>query len=253
MKKLFTLVAILFSSLSFASDIDHCEQMVPFGFPTVKVEQTEDLCRIAYFVKHDNTNKVPTYSAEYLEHEAVNTDGVTRVDAFKPDPDLAPSVRAELSDYSGKGYDRGHMTPFEDLHANTAMALQSFYLSNMVPQDAKLNRGLWRSIEMKTRVWATQSKDGLYVITGPVFDGATKKIGNGVGVPTHIFKVLIDKSSNQGIAFLVPNNTPPKNVKLENYIVTITDVENASGINFTPELSDPAKLAWKKQIGTQFK
>jgi endonuclease G len=198
------LVSLLVSSTSYAAP-SHCDQLVAYGYPQSATSlDTTQLCRIAYTVNHDNTRKTPIYSAELLLKENSSGDN-PRVNAFKADPDLHPTQRAELRDYS-KAYDRGHMTPFEDAKKDSAAALQTFYLSNMVPQDLHLNRGLWHALENHVRTWAANSKNGVYVITGPVYDTKTPKtIGNGVAVPDRVFKVVIDKTTHQGIGFLVPN------------------------------------------------
>jgi len=250
MKKIASLIAmLLLSSAAMAEPMAHCDQMMAFGSPTqlTKTPSTS-LCRISYFVKHDDAKKVPVYSAEYLLKE--NLGGKNkRVNAFKADPDLDARSRAELSDYDEK-YDRGHMVPFEDARINSAAALQTFYLSNMIPQNLHLNRGLWRAIENKTRDYAMKSNNGIYVITGPVFNsGVRKTIGNGVAVPDMVFKVIIDKATMQGVAYLVPNQGPKKGDKPNNFKVPIAAVERVTGLNFTPGLLD---AKFKTVIGANF-
>lgn len=250
MKFIFAALLTL-SSAAYAANTA-CDHLVAYGYPTVNLTNTTDLCRLAYFVKHNNDKKVPAYSAEYLTIEAVNNKGVERLNLFKADPDLPVGSKAELSDYN-KDYDRGHMTPFEDADANTASAMQSFYLSNMVPQDLHLNRGLWKALENRTREYAKNSKNGIYVITGPVFIGTIKTIGtNKVNVPTKVFKIIIDKETNQGIGFLVPNESPAKGVKFTAFAVPISTIEKLVNFNFTPSLPQNKQL-WKNTIGTQFK
>jgi len=250
MKKLLALVTLLFSTSVFAAS--PCDQMVPFGYPTTPtIPGTVQLCRIQYTVKEDTTRKVPLYSAELLlkEDSAGNN---TRVNAFKPDPDLDVGQRAELADYKTVSSvdDRGHMTPFEDTKANSAAALQTFYLSNMVPQNLHLNRGLWRAIENKTRGYAAKSADGVYVITGPIFDGTPQTAGpDHVAIPTRIYKVVIDKNTMQGVAFITPNTSPNLGDTPAKFEVPITNVEQATGINFTPTAPNQN---FKNVIGKEF-
>jgi endonuclease G len=251
MKKLLTLVAA--ATLSFgvyAEPSSHCDQMVAYGYPTTDVSSTTALCRMNYFVEHDNTKKVPAYSAELLLKE-YSSGKNKRVNAFKADPDVDPAYRADLNDYN-KSYDRGHMTPFEDTKYKSAASLQTFYLSNMVPQNLHLNRGLWRAIENQTRKIAAAHENGVFVVTGPVFDNAhIDYIGQNVGVPTRIFKVIIDKEHNQGVAWLVPNIDPKEGDTPDKFKTTIDEVEKATGINFTPKLNNSA-LIFKHLIGEEF-
>lgn len=250
-KKL-ALLALMLSSSTVTYAESHCDTMVPYGYPVVTAgsANTTPLCRIAYTVLHDDARKVPLYSAELLLIENIPSKN-KRVNAFKADPDLPPGKRAELSDYS-ELYDRGHMTPFEDARKNSAAALQTFYLSNMVPQELHLNRGLWRSLENKTRKWAQASDAGLYVITGPVFTGANKVLGDGVAIPTYVYKVIIDRTTGQSVGFIVPNAGPAKGTKLQTYRVTVQTVEQATGINFLPSASPDAANALRTSTGSQF-
>lgn len=101
---------------------------------------------------------------------------------------LPANERAELKDYAKSGYDRGHMSPSADMPSESAQA-ESFSLANMVPQDHNHNTGIWSSIESATRYLA-KKEGSLYVITGPIYKGTLKSIGNGVLVPTYIYKVI---------------------------------------------------------------
>lgn len=246
MKKLaVVLAAFLFSGVAYAAS--PCDQMLPFGYPTVQLIDTTTLCRLNYVVEHDNVRKVPVYSAELLLKEYFSGTN-KRVNAFKADPDLPADKRADLNDYD-KRYDRGHMTPFEDTKYKSAASLQTFYLSNMIPQDLHLNRGLWRSIENQTRKYAARNPRGVYVITGPVFAKKYATIGEGVGVPTSVYKVIIDKETKQGVGYLVPNKNPKQGANANMYKVPISTIEKATGINFTPDLRD---VSFKDVIGKEF-
>lgn len=237
----------LYSALP-AMAASSCDQMVAYGYPQTKLTNVTQLCRLSYTVLHNNKLKTPVYSAELLLKENSSGDN-PRINAFKADPDLMPTNRAELSDYN-KEYDRGHMTPFEDTRSKSAGALQTFYLSNMVPQDLHLNRGMWHALENRVRQYAANSRSGVYVITGPCYNTAIKYIGNGVAVPNAIYKIVIDKANNQGVAFLIPNAAPMSGAKFMDYAVPISTIEQIVGINFTPLTTD---VRFKNQIGSEFK
>ena len=75
----------------------------------------------------------------------------------------------------------------------------------MIPQDPQSNRGLWSGIESAVRGLARKSGK-LYVVSGPIFQGATlKRLRGRVLVPTHIFKAVYDPKRKQAAAYLVEN------------------------------------------------
>lgn len=123
--------------------------------------------------------------------------GLHRTDKFYADARLPRSERAELDDYRGSGWSRGHMAPAGDMGTPEAMA-QSFSLANIVPQDPRQNSGPWAKIEADTRRYVMRARGDVYVITGPVFEAGARTIGAGqVTVPSHLFKLVYDPSTGK--------------------------------------------------------
>jgi endonuclease G len=146
---------------------------------------------------------------------------------------LEEGDRAELSDYKGNGYDRGHMAPAADMRWDQQAMEECFYLSNMVPQVGKgMNQGIWKNLEENIRKWALDREE-LYIFTGPIYeDGGKKTIGkNKVGVPTHLYKIVYDPVKVEAIAFIMPNEKLDSK-DMPNYIVTIRDIEKKTGLDF---------------------
>lgn len=52
-------------------------------------------------------DEIPLWVCEKVAHADLGSTAKRR-DRFGPDPQLAPRQRAELLDYVGSGYDRGH-------------------------------------------------------------------------------------------------------------------------------------------------
>src|SRR5690606_31134956 len=129
-----------------------------------------------------------------------------RTDRVFTDARLPSAERAQLEDYRGSGYDRGHMAPAADMPNAQAIA-QSFSLANMVPQAPQNNRKTWVGIERATRQYVMRAKGDDHVFTGPVFLGnQVSTIGNGrVMVPTHLFKLVYDPNTNRAWAHWVEN------------------------------------------------
>jgi endonuclease G, mitochondrial len=162
---------------------------------------------------------------------------VQRTDDFRPDL-LVTTGSAELADFAGSGYDRGHICPAEDMSFSEEAMSETFYLSNMSPQDPSFNRGIWSSLEAQVREWASDY-DSLFVITGLVLTSNKGTIGaNKVSVPKYYYKVILDycQPEIKMIAFLLPNE---KGVgTIVSYSVTTDSVEMLTGIDFFPALPD---------------
>ena len=166
---------------------------------------TRAVCYQAYALLHSGATRTPLYSAEYLTRSRIMAARETvRQGDFHSDPNLPPEERADLRDYARSGYDRGHMAPSGDMPDAEAQQ-ESFSLANIVPQAPQLNRGLWEGIESAVRSLAVRGR-GLYVVTGPAFKASQlATIGNGVIVPTHVWKAVYDPARRQGAAYLAEN------------------------------------------------
>jgi endonuclease G len=159
-----------------------------------------------------------------------------RVNAFKADPDLSPFEAAKPSDYSNSGFDQGHLSPVGDMHGDAAAMLESFYMSNMIPQVPGNNRDGWNHFELYVREMA-QARGVLYVITGPVYlDKKYETIGaSKVAVPSHIYKVIYDPKANAVLSIMVPN-IPFRISDLSSYVTNMASLQAATGITFFPGL-----------------
>lgn len=163
------------------------------------------LCYRAFAVLHSGLSRTPLYAAEHLDRAQVEAARrLDRVDAFHEEKRLPDARRADLSDYVGSGYDRGHMAPSGDMPDPAAME-ESFTLANMVPQNPDLNRGLWAGIESAVRALAVERGD-IYVVTGPTFEGGNVQALKGrVLVPTRVFKAVYDPRRGEAGVYLAPN------------------------------------------------
>lgn len=156
---------------------------------------------------------------------------------FKADP-LVPGTDLAVSYYKS-GYDRGHLAPAADMGFSEIAMNESFYYSNMSPQVASFNRGVWKKLETKVRKWAAEY-DSLYIVTGPVFsDSIPIEIGtHRVAVPNSFYKVLLQHRGEawEAIGFLLKNEGSKQ--PLSAFTLTIDEVETVTGIDFFPLLED---------------
>lgn len=193
------------------------------------------LCFNGFNTLYSGVSKTPLWTAEYLSTSRLSQK-IKREDSFHEEDRVSASHRATLADYRGSGYDRGHLAPNADM-PNKAAQYDSFSLANMIPQAPKNNQQVWRELEEATRAIVTKQKQDVYVITGPVFSGKKlKTIGNGVIVPTAVYKALyMPKDGIIGV-YYAPNND-----SLQVKIISVCQLEEQIGINLFPQLTAEQK------------
>ena len=216
--------------LALAGPLEDCREFTAYGVPG---SAGDLICRKGYLLSHDPARKTPVWVAEHLTREKAQGRVAVRSDDFRADGDLQQGSRAELSDYRGSGYDRGHMAPAADMAWDEQAMSESFYLSNMVPQvGVGMNRGIWAELEKRVRGWVLERGE-LYVYSGPIYlAGDTETIGsNKVAVPGFLYKVVLDPRHREVIALIMPNRKL-KTEDLPNYLVTVREVEKETGLHF---------------------
>jgi endonuclease G len=201
--------------------------------------KTKMLCFEGYAVTHSGVSRTPLWSAERLTSNRIEAaEALKRKNTFHAEDQLPASDRAELADYARSGFDRGHMAPSGDMATETAQ-YQSFSLANIIPQHPKNNQNIWANIEEKIRNLA--SKEGeVYVVTGPIFEGASLQRLNGrVLVPTAVFKAIYVPARKEAGAYVTPNAPGTEYESL-----SIAELEQRIGINVFPRL--PAEIKESK-------
>lgn len=176
--------------------------------------------------------------ASWVAYELTKDETISkyeRIDKFFIDP-LVKTKTATDKDYLKSGYDRGHLAPAGDMGWSMTSMTESFYYSNMSPQEPSFNRGIWKKLEEQVRTWANDD-EAVYVVTGPVLTSGLSTIGlNKVSVPKHFYKVILDYKNPviKGIGFILPNNVSKDDLK--SFAVSIDSVERFTGIDFFPSL-----------------
>lgn len=228
--------SLLLAAPTFAAggDFEQCRQVFAESIPPVIQNQEglkpRALCFSEFAVMHSGKSRTPVYVAERLNRQVLQGAHKKRTDKFFADARLPRSERAELDDYKGSGFDRGHMAPAADMSTAEGMA-QCFSLANMVPQAPINNRKAWAGIEKATRKYVMRAAGDVFVITGPVFDGTPPTIGaNRVWVPQHLFKLVYDPSTNRAWAHWLDNRDDARVGKPISY----EELVRRTGINFLP-------------------
>ncbi|MDE7412679.1 MAG: DNA/RNA non-specific endonuclease [Muribaculaceae bacterium] len=181
-------------------------------------------------------NHTPNWVAWELLASEVGGD-LPRAKGFWNDPEIEGCP--VTADYKNSGYDRGHLCPAADQKWSEQAMNDCFYLTNICPQNKSLNTGAWNTLENKERTWA-QRDSAILIVAGPIYEKSDReRIGQtGVRVPSAFFKVLAAPylDNPRGIAFVYPNMAAPGN--MENYMMTIDEVEKITGYDFFSELPD---------------
>lgn len=197
------------------------------------------LYRKGYTVSYNKELKIPNWVAWELTPEKL-VERESRTDKFLPDPDLPEDEAVTTDDYKGAGMDRGHMCPAGDNRWHWKAMQESFYMTNICPQNHNLNRGDWKELEESCRRWA-QEEGKIYIVCGPIlYDQRHRTIGkkHKITVPEAFFKVVLCADSNppKAIGFIYKNASG--NHPLDSYVNTVDEVERITGIDFFPALPD---------------
>lgn len=184
------------------------------------------------------------------------TDGEeNRKGSFEPDP-LVVGDRIVHKDYKNDlGYDRGHMAPAADMKWSELAMEESFYTSNICPQNHNLNCGDWKKLEEQVRLYATDY-DGVWVVTGPIVKSTDNTLGNErkIVIPEAFYKVILVRFEGEyhGIGFIMKNCPKEGKWGLEHYVVTIDEAEMASGIDFFYQLDDSIEKRIEGNVDLNF-
>jgi len=214
---------------------DSSRQPLPFEFPTLKTGQ-HIIYHAGFALVYNEAHEQADWVAYELTAEETQK-AFERGNVFMKDP-LVKTGTAADEDYLHSGYDRGHLAPAADLCYSISAMAESFYYSNMSPQLAAFNRGVWKRLEGQVRVWA-RNNGAVYVVTGPVLKSGLPAIGaNQVSVPELYYKVILDyrMPEYKALGFVLPN--AGSSLPLTQFAVTIDSVERLTGLNFFPALPD---------------
>lgn len=208
-------------------------------------------------LSYNNETRLPNWVAYELtasEAEGENP----RKDKFARDPH-ATGAQGSKEDYRNSGWDRGHMAPAGDMKWDTKAMDETYYFTNICPQNHQLNNGDWKELEEQCREWALKY-GSIYIVCGPIITKNTHGLlgENQIVIPDKFYKVLLIQKDGkyQGAGFLFTNypkrdsrisTKPGPDRPLESYMVTIDEVEAATGMDFFPKLPDSVETAVEKQ------
>lgn len=176
----------------------------------------------------------PYEQAEWVTYE-LKKRHLTQDDRKRPYFIEDPKVKTKSADwrnYKGSGYDRGHLCPAGDRRFSEYAYNETFYTSNISPQDRDFNAGVWNRLEQQVRQWCKRYGD-LVVITGGVLEDGLEEIGEeDVDVPNAFYKIVFRKNEATVdlLCFLIPGKE--SQAKLESFLISVDELETLTNINF---------------------
>jgi endonuclease G len=217
---------------------------------------TRLVVRAGYVLQHSSIDRIALWVCEGVHRDQLVGDA-ERLDRFAPDPELPVGQRAELSDYEGSGYNRGHVAPAGDQNREQRLNEETFYLSNIAPQVPAFNRGIWSRLEDAVRRWVLELADAK-IVSGsfyfdPEEDDPAKADGlirfeaigsNSVAAPTHFYKLVVGQCPRgawRALAFVMDNRRYEAPHTLADHLRAIDWLEERAGLDFMPDLTPEAE------------
>ena len=167
------------------------------GLPASSASTSITVSRKQYVVSWDYESRAPEWAAWILNKRELGD--VTRTNTFRLDHDLDEALANENrssvtpSDYRGSCLDRGHQVPSGDRTATMTDNEATFFMSNMLPQSAYLNRRSWVSLERFLRRQVLNHSKHVQIYAGAVPNRSFGSIGPGhdIAVPLKNFKIAV--------------------------------------------------------------
>ncbi len=211
-----------------------------------------------YALSYHRDNGRPNWVAWHLDTSWLGS--TPRQDDFRADTTLPAGWYQVLgTDYSGSGYDRGHMCPSADRTKTVADNSSTFLMTNMIPQAPTNNQQTWANLESYSRTLVNSGSE-LYIISGG--QGTTGFIANGkVAIPAYTWKVIMVlpsgtndvsrvTSATRVIAVWMPNTNSVVS-DWRTYRVSVDYIESLTGYDFFSNVPDAIEAQIESVVDNQ--
>ncbi len=228
--------------------------------PDIAFENNYLMFKPQYSLSYNRSKATANWVAWRLDSSWIGS--ADRQDDFRPDPALpAGWYQVTTTDYTGSGYDRGHLTPSADRTRSIEDNSATFLMTNIMPQLAANNQGAWEDFESYCRTLA-QAGQEVYIVAGP--SGNIGTIAGGrIVVPQVTWKVALVlpngtndlqriSKATRTIAIIVPNQAPLNiNAGWREFRVPVDAVENLTGYNFFNQIPKITQEIIERRRDTQ--
>lgn len=200
-------------------------------------QQLKILSNIGFYAAYSEDRRNPLWVAYKIDAVAPHP-GLARPSGFKVD--MRTISRVEPNAYSKSGYDRGHLAPNSAISSRLGRdaQLETFLMSNIIPQTPELNRRTWANLERLEMEYAERFGT-IWVITGPVFGEHVKRIANTIDIPDACFKILVKEMQGyvKTLAFIVPQTVTGRE-PINSFLTSIREIERLTGLDFFWPMDD---------------
>jgi endonuclease G len=200
------------------SEKEALEIFLPFGNPSnADKNDLENYLLVNQYmvISYSRSRMIPNWVAWRVTPSDLGN--LEREDSFRPDDRLPRGFEKVFpSDYTGSGFDRGHLCPSADRTSTPEAMASTFLMTNIAPQTPDLNRGPWEKLESYLRTLVRRRQD-VYVIAGNY--GEKGKIRRKIVIPTNFWK----------IAVVLPTGKPPSSINEQTRVIAV-DMPNVKGI-----------------------
>ena len=219
-----------------------------------------------YALSYNNSTRIPNWVSWQLNRSWLGS--APRQDDFRADTTLPSGFyRVTTSDYTGSGFDRGHMTPSADRTNTVANNSATFLMTNIIPQAPDNNQGPWAVLEGYCRDLVNQGRE-LYIISGAYgtggsgSNGSASSIGPSIRVPARTWKVIVVlntpgsgvsgvTTNTRVIAVNMPNSQGIRNNDWRSYRVTVDSIEGNTGYNFLSSVPTATQNVIEARVDNQ--
>lgn len=199
-----------------------------------------------YLLSYSEEHEQAEFVAYYLTTESNHQHNFERP-FFKQDP-LIDTESAHWNNYKNTGFDKGHLVPAADMKFSEDAYHETFFTSNVAPQNRDFNAGVWNRLEQKIRYWSDKYT-AIFVVTGSILHKDLKTIGEEeVSVPEFFYKIIVRVQDDKlvMISFLVPN--AKSDSPLYKFATTIEKIEKITGIEFNQKISEKVSEKIEREL-----
>lgn len=239
----------------------------PSGATTSTSNSTNYLMeKSQYALSYNNNKRIANWVSWQLNKSWLGS--TARQDDFRADTTLPSGwYQVTSSDYTGSGFDRGHMCPSADRTNTVTSNSATFLMTNMVPQAPDNNQGYWAQLENYARSLVNNQNKEVYIISGGYGTGGTGSNGSAttiaagkVTVPARLWKILVVTDPGTGvggvnsntrvIAIDTPNTQGNRTTSWGSYRTTVDAIESKTGYDFLSNVSSSIQSVVESRLDT---